>query len=368
MSTRRKKQTRPPDAPALADLIKHGWCRRDAEHLIVIEMALATVGIIGTEGGAVLSEHAATALAWEPVQCGARVLYAEPGHAAGWRALAGYQENASMRSLMLQLAALSDGCDVVEGDAASVTAEDLRLAASAVDAENRGDFAEALRLLGMSRRPLDDPWTRELERVVSYGDQLPPAQWGRWICSAALRWAQSTSRGLELGVHYASIALRALGADEDVVREHAAARSAYDQIVHDALLFDEGSLRAFLELQLAPMLSDKVPGIQAWPDAPPLLVRLAARTERGAVCEELLSHHRYLVGDEQLGDQHPTGRLFFGRLVQIAEDDRHFFATMPTVIEDECAALELAVAIRDGAEAGMRLGLMHCGLRDRGAA
>lgn len=368
MSKRRKKQTRPPDAPAVADLIRHGWCRRDAEHLIVIEMALATVGIIGTEGGAVLSEHAAAALAWEPVLCGARALYAEPEHAAGWRALAGYQENASMRTLMLQLAALSDGCDVVDGDAASFTAEDLRLAAAAIEAENRGDFAEALRLLGMSRRPLDDPWTRDLERVVSYGDRLTPAQWGRWICSASLRWCQSTSRGLELGVHYASIVLRSLGADEDVVREHAATRSAYDQVVHDALLFDEGSLRAFLELQLAPLLAQKVPGIQAWPEAAPVVVRLTARTERGARCEEILSGRPYLVGDEHLADQHPSGRIFFGRLVQVVGDDRHFFATLPTVIEDECAALELAVAIRDGAQAGQRVELLHSGLRNRDAA
>lgn len=334
----------------------------------MIEMALATVGILGTQAGAVLSEHAAVALAWEPVQCGARALYAEPAHAAGWRALAGYQENASMRTLMLQLAALSDGCELVDGDAAGLTAEDLRLADSAIDAEDRGDFAEALRLLGMSRRPLDDPWTRDLERVVSYGDQLTPAQWGRWICSAALRWSQSTSRGLELGVHYASIALRVLGADEDLVRQHAPARSAYDQVVHDALLFDEGSLRAFLELQLAPLLADKVHGIEVWPDAAPLVVRLTARTEQGAVCEEVLSGRPYLVGDEHLGDQHPTGRLFFGRLVQIVDDDRHFFATMPTVVEDECAALGLAVAIRDDAEAGLRVELLHSGLRDRNAA
>lgn len=273
-----------------------------------------------------------------------------------------------MRTLMLQLAALSDGCDVVDAEALDVTAEDLRLADLAIDAEDRGDFGEALRLLAMSRRPLDDTWTRDLERVVSYGDQLTPAQWGRWICSAALRWCQSTDRGGDLGVHYASIALRSLGVDEDLVREHAATRSAYDQVVHDVLLFDEASLRAFLELQLAPLLASRVPGIEAWPEAAPIVVRLAARTERGAVCEEILSGRPFLVGDEHLGDQHPPRRLFVGRLVQVAGDDRHFFATLPTVLEDECIALELAVAVRDGAEAGLRVELLHNGLRDRDAA
>lgn len=363
MSKRKQKKTRTSAAPAVADLMKHGWCRRDAEHLMVIEMALATVGIIGTEGGAVLSGHAATALRWEPVLCGVKGLYTTEQHAAGWRALAGYQEDPAIRQLMLELAALSDGCDVVDSGAEEMTAEDLRLVSFAIDAENRGDFAEALRLLGMSLRPLDDPWRRELERVVSYGDQFTPAQWGRWICMAALRWCQSTTRGLELGVSYASLALRVLGADEELVRRHAAARSGYDQVVHDVLLFDEGSLRAFLERELAPALADRVPGIEQWPDAEPRVIRLLARTAGGAMCEDVLSGETLVVGDEHLGDQHPAGRLFHGRLVQVDGDDRHFFAMLPTVVEDECLALELAVAVRDGADAGLRIELLHIGMR-----
>ena len=51
-----------------------------------------------------------------------------------------------------------------------------------------------------------------------------------------------------------------------------------------------------------------------------------------------------------------------------AGDDRYFFATLPTVIEDESAALELAVALRDGAQAGLRVELLHSGVRDRDAA
>lgn len=353
MSKRRKKPTKTSAAPAVADLMKHGWCRRDADHLAVVEMALATVGIIGTEGARVLSEHAAAALSWEPVLCGARCIYVEPAHAAAWRALAGYQEAGRMRTLMLQLAATSDGCDVVDGDAAEggLTAEDLRLAGLAIDAENRGDFAEALRLLGMSRRPLDDPWTRDLERVVSYGDQMSSAQWGRWICAAALRWCQSTERGLELGVHYASVALRSLGASEEMVRGHAPTRAAYDQVVHDALLFDEGSLRAFFERQLAPLLVDKVPGIERWPDAPLAVVRLVGRAEQGALCEDVLGGSPFVIGDEQLGDQHPAGRLFFGRRVQVAGDDRTFFAALPTIVDDE-----------------LRIDLLHSGMRGVDAA
>lgn len=50
-----------------------------------------------------------------------------------------------------------------------------------------------------------------------------------------------------------------------------------------------------------------------------------------------------------------------------AGDDRHFFATRPTVVDDDCAALELAVAIRDGADAEQRIDLMHSGLRSEAA-
>jgi hypothetical protein len=187
------------------------------EHLAVVEFALSMVCTAGTGAARVLAERAATALAWEPVLCGAQALYAGPEQAANWRALAGYQEDRHLRRVMLELSAYCDGGEILSGDEAQRTAEDLRLAALAVDAENRGDFAEALRLLETSRRPLDEPWRCELERVMSYGEQMTPAQWGRWICAAALRWCQSTTRGLELGVHYATVALRALGASEELL-------------------------------------------------------------------------------------------------------------------------------------------------------
>ncbi len=127
-------------------------------------------------------------------------------------------------------------------------------------------------------------------------------------------------------------------------------------------------MRAFLELELAPLLVDKVPGIASWPDAAPRVVRLIARTKRGALCEDILSGESVLVGDELLGDQHPPGRLLLGRLVQIGGDERRFFAMLPTVIQDECAALDLAVAVRDAAEAGLRIEVMHRGMRASDAA
>lgn len=355
MSTRRRNPSK--DAPGLTELLRHGWCRRDAEHLLVLELALGTVGRIGTEGGRVLSDHAATALAWEPVLCGARGLYAEPDHAAAWRALAGYQDDQRMRRLMLELAAQSDGSEVVPS--AELTAEDLRLAALAVDAESRGELSEALRLLRQSQRPLDDAWTRDLERVLSYGEELTAAQWGRYLCSAALRWCQSTERGLDLGVHYAAIALRALGADEQVVTEHAPARAAYDQLVHDALLFDEGGLREYVSRELAPALAEHVPGLLSWSDAPLTVVRVVARAADGTVVEDVLDGVKHLVGDRRLGEQHPVGRLLVGRLTQVEGEATRCFATLPTVIQDECTALELAVGERDGADAGLRLALVH---------
>lgn len=353
-----KRRTNPSkDAPALTELLRLGWCRRDAQHLLVLELALGSVGQVDLDAGAVLSGHAATALAWEPVLCGATALFCEPAHAAGWRALAGYQEDRAMRRIMLQLAATADGCAVEAGT--QLMAEDLRLAACAVDAESQGDLAEALRLLRLSQRPLDDAWTRDLERVLSFGEQMTAAQWGRYLCSAALRWCQGTSRGLELGVHYASVALRSLGADEAFVHEHAPSRAGYDQVVHDALLFDEGGLREYLARGLAPALVDRVPGLTCWSDAPLSVVRVVARTGGGTQVERVLDGRRLLLGDRSLGDQHPAGRVLMGRLVRVEGESSWCFATLPTVVDDECLALELAVAERDGEGAEHRVGLVH---------
>lgn len=340
----------------------HGWCRRDAEHLLVVDLALSTVRTIGTSAAAVLSKHAATALAWEPVLCGARALYVEPEHAASWRALAGHQDG-TMRTVMLELAAVAAGCGVSTAAASDVTVEDLRIAGLASRAQDQGDFTEALRLLGTCTRPLDDPWVRDLERLVSYGDSLTPAQWGRWICSAALRWCQGTGRGLDLGVHYASVALRALGAPDEVVREQAPSRAGYDQIVHDALLFDEGALRTHLTTELAPGLADRTAGIATWPDAPLVVVRLLGRIGKDAEVEDVLDGRLYVVGDEGLADQHPPGRLFTGRLVQVDGDPRWFFAMLPTVCDEADVALELACAVRDGLDADARIDLQHRSMR-----
>ena len=343
--------------------MKHGWCRRDAEHLLVVELALSQVRSIGTAAGAVLAKHASTALAWEPVFCGAKGLYTQPEHAAPWRALAGHCEG-PMRTLMLELAAEADGCAVVSLDEHPITAEDLRLVSCAVDAQNRGDFEEALRLLGTTHRPLDDPWVRDLERVVSYGAQMSPAQWGRWLCAAALRWCQGTERGLDMGVHYASVALRALGADADTVKEHAPLRAAYDQVVHDALLWDEGGLEAFAVRELAPALAARVPGVKDWPYAPLVVVSLLGATPSGdAECEDVLDGRLFVVGDEQLAQQHPPGRIFTGRLVQVDGDDRWFFAMRPTACDQFDVALELARAAADGADADARIDLQHRWMR-----
>lgn len=355
-------------APKAAELVGAGWSRRDAEHLLVVELALSTVLTIGPEAGAVLAGHAAIALAWEPVHCGAYAMYTDVEHAAAWRALAGYSEG-PMRTVMLELAAYADGASVeTAAEAEMFTAEDLRLTELARQAESRGDFAEARRLLGTCRRPLDDRWKRDLDLLLARGDSLMPAQWGRWICSAALRWCQTTERGLDLGVHYAGVALRALGANDDVVAEHAPLRAGYDQVVHDSLLFDEGGLEQYLQRELAPGLADRVPGLASWPSAQLAVLRLVGRVGEDADCEDVLTGERFIVGDERLGAQHPSGRLLTGRLVRVDGDDRWFFAMLPTVVEDEAAATELAEAAAAGVPPEARIDIEHRWMRQPRAA
>jgi hypothetical protein len=361
MTKKRRGPTRPrtEPAPGTKELTRVGWCRRDAEHLSVVEFALSVAGELDGEGLRVLAGHVATALRWEPVLCGVQVLLAQPEHAAAWRALAGAAEGGD-RDVMHQLAALADGRDVVRANPADMlTAEDLRLYEEARQAESRGELAEALRILGTCMRPLDDPWVRDLEQLVARGDRLTPAAWGRWICSAALRWCQTTRRGMELGQHYGAVALRALGVSEELVAEQSIKRAAYDQIVHDALLWDEGGLAEFLERDLAPAIAARVPGIASWPDARLRVLCLIGPAGENAICEDVLTGERLVVGDHLLAAQHPPGRLFIGRVVGVLGDDRCFFAMKPTIIENLDTALAVADLIAAGGSPEERIDLQH---------
>lgn len=364
MAKKKNGRTRPREEPAARakELMNLGWSRQDAEHLLVVEFALDAVEMIGADGAAaleVLAGHVGTALSWEPVLCGAQVLYVDKEHAAAWRALAGAAEN-PVREVMLGLAAYADDMEIHTGDPADlITAEHLRVLEEARQAESRGELEEALRLLRTCLRPLDDAWVRDLEHLLRAGDDLAPAVWGRWICSSALRWCETTRRGIELGQHYAAVALRALGASEEVVSEHAVKRAVYDQVVHDALLWDEGGLAEYFDRELAPALAARVPGLATWPEARLRVLCLNRELAGDAICEDIHTGEQVIVGDERLALQHPPGRLFVGRLVAVEGDTRAFFAMKPTMCEDAATAEALAAAIAEGCDPEHRIDLQH---------
>jgi hypothetical protein len=356
------RKHRPDAAPRAKELMAAGWSRRDAEHLLVVEFALGVVDQLGADIAPALESLAgnvAIALRWEPVLCGAYALYTETEHAASWRALAGAAEE-PMRDVMLRLAAYADDMDIESGKPADlITADDLRIIEEARQAESRGELEEAVRLLRTCRRPLDDAWRRDLEHLLRAGDELSPAVWGRWICSAALRWCQTSTRGVELGEHYAAAALRALDASEEIVREQAYRRALYDQVVHDALLWDEGGLATYIERELAPALAARVPGLATWPAATLRVLRLVGERAGDALCEDVHTGEPIVVGDDRLGLQHRPGRLFFGRLVHVEGDARVYFAMKPTMCEDLGTAMAVAAAVADGCEPERRIELLH---------
>lgn len=357
-----RRPSRPDVAPPVKELMDAGWSRQDAEHLVVVEFALSVIDDLGADIAPALESLAGNvgiALQWEPVLCGAYALYTESEHAASWRALAGAAEG-PMRDVMLRLAAYADNMDIETGSPADlITADDLRIVEEARQAESRGELEEAVRLLRTCRRPLDDAWRRDLEHLVRAGDDVSPAIWGRWICSAALRWCQTSMRGVEMGEHYAVVALRALGASEEIVREQAYKRALYDQVVHDALLWDEGGLAEYIERELAPALAARVPGLATWPDAPLRVLHLLGERAGDAMCEDVHTGEPIVVGDDRLALQHPRGRLFVGRLVHVDGDSRAYFAMKPTMCEDVGTAVAVAAAEADGCEPERRIDLLH---------
>jgi hypothetical protein len=166
-------------------------------------------------------------------------------------------------------------------------------------------------------------------------------------------------RGVEMGEHYAAIALRALGASEEIVHEHAYKRALYDQVVHDALLWDEGGLAEYMDRDLAPALVARVPGLATWPHAPLRVLRLLGERAGDAMCEDVHTGEPIVVGDDRLGQQYPPGRLFVGRLVHVDGDARAYFAMRPTMCEDLGTAVAIAEAVAAGCEPERRIDLLH---------
>jgi hypothetical protein len=368
MSTKRKRPARPDrPAPRIRELMDRGWHRRDAEHLGVLELGLSTVVAMPPRARHVLAEHVATALKWEPVRCAAAQLYCEPEHAEAWRALAASGPSWGA-DLMSRLAAESEGADLLalEPDDPRLlpTPEELWQLDEVHRAVARGDFDDAVTRLSAMTRPSPDRWRVELELMRAQGDELTPAQWGRFVCGAAWSWGIGTVQGMDLAVHYARVVLEALGAPADVVERDAPWRLVYDQLVHDAVLFDSGLLDGYLTQELGPRVAARVPGLSSWVLAAPTVCELAGPVDGGALVRDLRRGEDLVVGDAGLGEDHPSGRLFYGRLVRVEGDDRAFFATLPTILDDIDAARAVVEALERGCTAEERLAALHRSLRD----
>lgn len=107
MSNRKGTPANRP-APRIKEMMQRGWCRRDAEHLGVVELALDVGPRLETSALRVLAGHVATALMWEPVYVGAQANYVDEQQAPTWHRLAECVDGAAKRR-MLALAAICEG-------------------------------------------------------------------------------------------------------------------------------------------------------------------------------------------------------------------------------------------------------------------
>lgn len=332
----------------------------------MIELALDVVVDMPLAARRSLAANVSIALNWEPVQLAVPRLYCEEKYAEPWRALSAAAEE-PFDALMARFAAWSDDKDVESVPLDDVSffldPKNLHHELEAQRAEARGDFDTAIRHLQGAIRPAADGWLTELEFMRRQGDRLSPAEWGRWICEAAWRWGRGTQKGLEDGIRYARAVLEALGAPPELVEEHAARRLGFDQLLHDAVLFDSGALNAYLAFELAPAVRDRVPGIGAWPLAQPTVAKLVRCEGDDVVMLDLRTGTEVVLGDRGLGRDHPPGRLFYGRFVQIEGDERSWFAMMPTIIDDVGTVAALVTSIEAGCPAEERLSLAHAHLR-----
>lgn len=358
--SRRRANAASGAAPGIRDIMNRGWSRQDAEHLAVLQIALDVACSLSPSGVRVLASHAAIALAWEPVRCGAHLLLTDgEEQARAWRVLAGQCDDSDARTAMLHLAAEADGRQPVSIDrddlGALISEDDVHLHDAAMVAEAAGEFERAAGYLRASVRPVDDGWLADLEQLAARGDDLDPDAWGRWIASAALRWCLTVPVGFDAAMRYAVTSLTLLGASPEIVVEQTMPRAMQDPLIHDLLLFDESGLRAFLDQRLAPHVAQRVPRLPEWTDTAPSLVLLQRRNSDASVtCRDLVTDRTVIVGDTRFSTGFPLGTCFYGRLVPVDHGPTVYYALPPTAIP-ESAVSSLAAAIRDDEPPELRL-------------
>lgn len=366
MATKTRPTGRRSASRDVRQLVHRGWSRRDANALLAVDDAVSMASHARAEKQRLLAHRVAEALRRQPVASGAEVLLTKPELEHGWRMLAQWLEGDDRLSL-LRMAAASAGGEAIavtaEEAASLVNEEDLHVLTAARAAEARGDFARAEELLGSVPRPLDDGWRLDLQTLLVRGDLLSPAVWGRWICSAAVRHCLDIPSGLAAAEHFAALVLDACGGTSEEIRDLTLPRALHDQVVHDVLLFDLDGLGGYLDGPLDPAVKDRVPGIDAWPEARLGVVRLQGRGKDGsALCRDVRSGLEIVVGDERLADEHPPGRCFIGRLARIDGDSRSWFAMRPTVLDDLTAS-RVATVLAEDVSVERRLVELHRGLR-----
>jgi hypothetical protein len=352
-----------PLAERVQELMRVGWSRQVAEQLCVIELALECAPTLAPLGRRVMAEQASTALAWQPVRLAVPTLYGGEEYAEAWRALSLAAEPPFDR-FMAEMATFDTAILPAEDVTLEILHPDnVRHLTDCLRAEARGDFGAAIAALKQSIRPVHDTQLAELEFMRRQADELSPAVWGRWMCGAAQRWGEQTEYGLDTGFRLAELVLRTLGAPESGMQEWLPSRVKWDLLVHDALLFDRGLLDYWLTHEAAPQLLERAPGVAAWVLAQPTIAELAGPVGEGALMRDLRTGTDVVVGDVGLAQDHPSGRMFYGRLVQVDQDDRWWFATLPTIIDSDAQVAGVLEVLDSSGDDEDRLRALYAPMR-----
>lgn len=207
---------------------------------------------------------------------------------------------------------------------------------AAREAEDAGDFAGALRLVG--GLPADGEtatWRAQLEEVAALAP-MASAQIGCWMVNPALRWALARPIGEALE-SYARLMLTTLGVPAPDRNSRLARVAAEDRVVADAGLFDAGLFDAYLAL-ISPLLLARVGPVASWSLCRPSIWQVVSA---GAGS---LTVHDCWTGDDvecvrwSAPGLTATGVLLYGRLVPVEGELPLAFALAPTVVDSRCAA------------------------------
>lgn len=237
--------------------------------------------------------------------------------------------------------------DVLEQATSRLGESGLKAMRGAADAEARGDVEEALRIYSEIDFFDGNAHSSLLAQLADLGADAPGWVWSRWVTIQARRplWSDSPRsnepdpnliRAVEIAYPH--------GVDNDrmggmSMQTFVALLYERDWILRQLIVYEDGSLRDFVQHRAGEQLLARADRVGAWADAPMGGYRLESDVGGSLQLTDLASGERVDVLDLGLAFQHLPGQHLLGRLVPTVAGPGLMFEWRPLPVDAVTADL-----------------------------